>query len=155
MAFFHERVVPTERPRRRTLPLTCTMLTALTWTFLLAKACSTARLISILFAVDATSKTYLPWSPWTVLFSDTTGRMIVLNASSAMGGRLLLVGWHQIAGERAGKLLDRGLGQDEPRKAEHVQQVETIRRDHVDVIQVARGAQHRVRTFAEDDERTF
>src|SRR5438034_6249241 len=81
MAFFQERVWPTERPRRRSLPVTCTMLTESTWTFLLAKASSTAYLIWILLASGATSKTYLPWSPRTVLFSDTTGRMMVLYAS--------------------------------------------------------------------------
>src|SRR5207247_7174164 len=62
MAFFQERVVPTERPRRRILPLTWTMLTAATWIFLLANASSTACLIWILLAVGATSKTYLPCS---------------------------------------------------------------------------------------------
>src|SRR5882672_11096556 len=81
MAFFQERVWPTERPRRRSLPVTCTMLTESTCTFLLAKASSTAYLIWILLASGATSKTYLPCSPRTVLFSETTGRMMVLNAS--------------------------------------------------------------------------
>src|SRR5207248_1518675 len=60
MAFFQERVIPTERPRRRSLPVTCTMLTASTWTFLLENASSTACLIWILLALGATSKTYLP-----------------------------------------------------------------------------------------------
>src|ERR1051326_6674914 len=118
MAFFHERVLPTERPRRRTLPLTCTMLTELTCTFLLAKACSTACLISILFAVGATSKMYLPWSPRTVLFSETTGRRIVLKASSAIGGRLLCR--CQITRQRAGQLSDGCFRKDDSGQTQQV-----------------------------------
>src|SRR5438132_14052227 len=87
MAFFQERVIPTERPRRRTLPVTWMMLTAATWTFLLANASSTACLIWILFAPGATSKMYLPWSPRSVLFSETTGRRMVLYASSVIRRR--------------------------------------------------------------------
>src|SRR5919204_3059414 len=84
MAFFQARVIPMLRPRRRILPTWRSTLTESTCTFLLAKASSTARLIWILLASGATSKTYLPPSPRTVLFSETTGRMMVLKESNAV-----------------------------------------------------------------------
>src|SRR5436305_5548500 len=111
MAFFHARVVPTERPRRLTLPGTCRMFTALTWTFLLANASSTARLIWILLAFGATSKMYLPSLPRTVLFSETTGRMMVLKASSGIGR--LLCG-DEVRREGPRQLRDGAFGEDHP-----------------------------------------
>src|SRR5262249_10917960 len=99
-----------------------------------------------------TSKTYLPCSPRYVLFSETTGRTIVLKASSALIGTLRDSG-REVRGQRSRQLSDRRLDDDQPRQAHDVLQVQAVRRDDVNPIQMAGGAKDRVTALAQNDHR--
>src|SRR5690348_15022503 len=78
--------------------------------------------------------------------------MMVLKVSSATGRRLL--GRVQVAGECTCQLVDGCLREDDPREAQQIEQVEAVRCNYVDVVQIACRTPEAVVALSEDDDRT-